>query len=568
MKRILVTCDGAPVPASLRSQQWDVPPVTLRHRGPKANLNLHVESPSHALLTGVQDRAADLLRMAAYIYAADQMVRRGGEADLYGDFWERDFTMCIPVNDPEFWSDKAASGALSRVLHFVSADRWSFMFSRAAPQERQLPFDVDPNTELGNPDSVYLFSGGTDSLCAVVEAVTKECRRPLLVAHSPAFHIASRQRALVQALNDRYRQEWQFPRISVAIHRTGSDPREYTQRTRFFLYATLGALIADRLELPTVALADNGVVSLNLPINDQLIGTMASRSAHPKSMRLFNEFVGLVLPSKPSLTNPLWSRTRTEALQILTKAGAETLLEKTNSCSHPRYLTAIRPHCGVCSQCVDRRFATLAAGLEEHDPGDRYDTDIFRDALPEGNPRTMVVSYVRFARDIAETPQDALFTRFPQLFECIAPNEPRQRETAEALTSLLQRHAATVLDVIEEQISQQRKELARQRLPANSLISLLASAGEVRPFPEFRASPDYRQVWLRGEKFTLTTNQARVVQLLYETQAQGTSALSQGFILEELEIESKRLSQVFRRSNAWGKLVVRAEGKGMYRLNV
>jgi hypothetical protein len=228
----------------------------------------------------------------------------------------------------------------------------------------------------------------------------------------------------------------------------------------------------------------------------------------------------------------------------------------------------MQPHCGVCSQCVDRRFGTLAAGLEEHDPGGRYDTDIFREGLPEGNPRTMVVSYVRFAGDIAEMPQEAMFTRFPQLYECIAPNDPAQRETAEALTFLLRRHGATVLRVVEEQISRWRRELARQQLPPTSLLRLLASSGEPETSRDFRATPDYREVWLRGEKFSLTPNQARVIELLDQNCPDGVAGLSQAYILETLDIESDNLYQVFRGSPAWGALIVRATGKGIYRLNL
>ena len=72
-----------------------------------------------------------------------------------------------------------------------------------------------------------------------------------------------------------------------------------------------------------------------------------------------------------------------------------------------------------------------------------------------------------------------------------------------------------------------------------------------RALPGFRAGPDYREVWLRGEKFILTTNQARVVELLHQNYLRGTPALSQAYVVAELDIQSQRLSQVFRGSSAW-----------------
>ena len=566
MKRALIRCDGASAPASLKWLDWDIT-EDLRHRGSRANLNLSVQSPSHALLTSVTDSAADLMRIASYVYAADQMVSRGGKADVYGDSWQRHFAVCIPVNDLALWSDSRVSLALEEVLSFASEDRWSFSFSQASPEEQQLPFDVEPNTSLGDPDAVFLFSGGVDSLCAVVEAFAVHRKKPLLLGHSPAFHIASRQRELARALRERFSQVWHFPYLSVAIHRTDSDPRDYTQRTRSFLYASLGAVIADRLGLPEVGLPDNGVVSLNLPTNAQLLGAKASRTTHPRFFRLFDEFASLVLPGRPKLANPLWARTRAEGLDVLKKANAVELLQETNSCSHQRNLTAMRPHCGVCLQCIDRRFATLAADLEEHDMADRYELDFFRDHLPEGDARTTVMSYVRFAIEVAEMTDEGFFARFPELYDALAPNDPDQRETAERLTCLLRRHGATILQVVENQIGRARRELARQQLPPTCLIRLLAASGEPQAAPDFRPGPGYREVWLRGEKFDLTPNQARVVQLLHQNDGDGNLGASQAYILEELEIKSKNLYQVFRGSPAWGRLIVPADGKGMYRLN-
>ena len=83
----------------------------------------------------------------------------------------------------------------------------------------------------------------------------------------------------------------------------------------------------------------------------------------------------------------------------------------------------------------------------------------------------------------------------------------------------------------------------------------------------FRYSGDYREVRVGDQRFDLTTNQARVVELLHQQYLKGASSLSQGHILENLEIGSQNLAQVFRGASAWNRLVVRAEGKGMYRLN-
>ncbi|HZA25430.1 MAG TPA: hypothetical protein VFA32_23020, partial [Dehalococcoidia bacterium] len=307
MKQVLIDCDGAAIPAALRARP-DVLHKSLNQRGPQANVNLRIQSPSSTLLTRVEDRAADLVRLASYVYAADQSISRGGEADVHGDNWKRQFTLYIPVSDLEFWNQECVRQSLSETLFFASEDVWNFHFTQASPEQGQLTFDLDSNSVLGYPDSLYLFSGGLDSLCAVLEAAVQQGTHPLLVSHSPAFNIRSRQHRLAQTLKERFGDRWTFPLINVPIHLAGAEASDYSQRTRSFLFASLGTVFAQRLGLPEVGLADNGVVSLNLPINGQVIGARASRSTHPKFLRLFNRFAQQVFPRAPKVVNPLWDR--------------------------------------------------------------------------------------------------------------------------------------------------------------------------------------------------------------------------------------------------------------------
>jgi len=561
--RALIRCDSAPIPPDLREQQWDIR-ESVNHRGLSADLNLRLQNLSHALLASVEERAADLVRLAAYAYAADQLVGRGGPKDVYGTRWRREFTLVLPVSDPTFWSSPQVRTRLCRVLSFVSDDQWTFHFSSATPESRQLPFDPAEGTLLRNPDCVALFSGGADSLCSVVEAVVLNGRKPVLVSHRPAPNIDARQRTLVQELRRRCRA-WDFPHISVWVHRRGSEARETTQRTRAFLYASLGAAIASRLGLRDVLLPDNGVVSLNVPTSGQLVGALASRSSHPKFIGLFNDLAKTVLPGSPQIINPLWTRTRAETLEILKSTGMSELLQETVSCARSRGRPAAQPHCGICSQCIDRRFGSVAAGLEEHDLAECYGLDIFSRQLPEGDARTLVLSHISLAREIEKTPRDGLFDLFPQLFDCVLPNDPDPRRTAEALLDLLRRHADQTLRVLEDQVTRHSAELAAGTLPPAGLIALAASAaGADRG--DFRHSPDFRSVSCGGEKYSFTARQGQVVQILFEAREKGAPDVGQHYILEELESKAERLRDLFKSSRAWGSLIVRGQGKGTFRL--
>lgn len=472
MNRALVQCDEAPIPTSLEHQTWDVR-EHIRHRSGERDLNLVVENLSHACLHTVDRHASDLVRTAAYVYAADQIVRRGGMKDVYGKHWRREFSLVIPVSDPDFWMQEELRLRLGEMLSFLTDDVWDFFFTPGVPEDRQMVLNFDGPKLHSNPDSVVLFSGGADSLCAVVEAVSQSKRKPVLVSHRSTHRHYAWQIRLIQELRRSF-AEWEFPHISVWVHRKGSEAKETSQRTRAFLYASLGAAIGSQLGVESIILADNGIVSLNLPINEQLVGALATRSTHPKFIDLFNSVAKIALPLPVVVYNPLKYRTKGDALTILKVNRCPQLLQETVSCAHSRNRPQSHPHCGVCSQCIDRRFGSIIANLEEDDLPERYEVDIFTHPLAEGTPRTLAESYVRFALELRRTAEEDLFNAYPQLYDCIVLSD-NVVTVAQEYASLLKRHAEQVMNVVESKIVSHADNIVSGALPPTCLISLVAS---------------------------------------------------------------------------------------------
>jgi 7-cyano-7-deazaguanine synthase in queuosine biosynthesis len=474
--------------------------------------------------------------------------------------------MCVPVSEPDRWS--TLGNALTETLDYLSGDRWSFQFCKAESHLEEVPLSFDPNQDMGNPDVLCMLSGGLDSLCAAVEAVHAG-DHPLLIGHEPAPHIKRRRDDLVHALRTRF-TSWQFPDVSASIHRVGpGDPPETTHRTRSFLYASLGVVFASRLGIRQVLLPDNGVVSVNLPINGQLVGTLASRSTHPKFIRLLNDFVGQLLPTGPVVHNPLWSRTRTETLDVLKTAGAADLIALTNSCARSRRLKSDQDHCGTCSQCVDRRFATVSAGLGAHDPSTRYVTDCFRGALDEDAARVTVLGYHDFAVKVSELSGDGLLQEFDALAEAIPVNDASQRLVGEGLIDMLHRHAEATISVIRGQIVQASDELARKKLPPNCLLTLLGSRySERRPVLVYLHSESYQSVTYRDANYSFSPAQACVVRFLDEARQDGPPMRRHKAICDYLQLEgfgTKRLSDLFPGHPAWGPFIQNPT-RGQYQL--
>ena len=381
----------------------------------------------------------------------------------------------MPVADPTFWEDEEVTARLEEALGFATEDDWTIRFVQGHPDGGQLRIDWAEQRPGTPPTSVVLFSGGSDSLCALVEALGRG-ENPVVVSHWPVQQIRSRQNTLLQGVKARF-ATWNVPHASFEIHRKGTGRVEASQRSRGFLYACLGAALADHYGVGEVRLADNGYVSVNPPISDQLVGALASRGTHPKFLHLVNELFGRVFPAGVRVTNPLWDRTRAQAFDILREAGCAHLLASTYSCGKQQGHETGRPMCGGCSQCVDRRVAVLAAGMEDHDPLSRYELDLFRGALEEDEARTVALDFVRFADGTRGLEPRALYRRVPQLDDCLVPDDPDFAAREAGIARVLLDHAAETMEVVGKITKELHEELANRTLPPTSLLRLWIGSG-------------------------------------------------------------------------------------------
>jgi hypothetical protein len=91
---------------------------------------------------------------------------------------------------------------------------------------------------------------------------------------------------------------------------------------------------------------------------------------------------------------------------------------------------------------------------------------------------------------------------------------------------------------------------------------------ETPAIPDFRYSEDFQTVYTNGKEYHLTLNQGRVVERLWIARQNKTPEIHQSTLLEQLEIYSRRVRDVFKNSPALGTLIVKGERKGHFRLNL
>ena len=81
----------------------------------------------------LRDRTLDLLELAAYVYCADRMSRRGAKGAVEYHAWARSFHFVVKVRDYAFWKRSDVSACLSRALQFMTGDLEYIILISARP---------------------------------------------------------------------------------------------------------------------------------------------------------------------------------------------------------------------------------------------------------------------------------------------------------------------------------------------------------------------------------------------------------------------------------------------------
>lgn len=138
----------------------------------------------------------------------------------------------------------------------------------------------------------------------------------------------------------------------------------------------------------------------------------------------------------------------------------------------------MKSHCGKCSQCIDRRFATLAAGCtNDEDPDTDYDLDLFTGERDQKEEHAqMLYGYVQQARKLGQYSVDRFVMEYPDINRIlnIYP-QPDRASVAQKLFNLHQRHGQQVIGALSKGIAYHSPELAQGSLPSSCLLRVAAN---------------------------------------------------------------------------------------------
>ena len=478
MRSVRVYCGSAAPKDKLASDIVLDPAVP---QGQPGYVNIKVHDLTRRIVSDLPPRLLDLLEIASYVYAADQLVPRDTlTMPRLGVDWRRAFAFHIAIRDLAFWSRTDVGGKLFSLLHFMSEDNYSFVF---VPLQKQrlasqpyLEYSTDGPPSGFIPGEVAMFSGGLDSFAGAIAAL-KNDRRVALVSHRASPMVAGVQQNLVQALRRRFGQA-RVLHFAVEITRGHERAKDFTQRTRSFLFAVLGFLVGYVFDHQTVNFYENGVVSLNLPLAGHVVGSRATCTTHPKTLKELSDLFCLVAERDVRVENPFFWKTKTEVVQSIADCGCGDLIASTFSCASVREATKLGGrHCGTCTQCLDRRFGVLAADCARFEAVEGYDVDLFRGPREAGVDTITAESYVLAAVGHARSSETAFLGSYAEALRAVP--YLRIQSYAEAmgrLHRLHQRHGQAVTAVIDQELLASGTIAAKLALPDNCLLAMIAGS--------------------------------------------------------------------------------------------
>ena len=450
-------------------------PVTVRFDGTNPTFKLETDRIRAKCRSELDPLDVDLLEIAATVFAADSAVKRGGPTrPRMGEDWRRTLDFEIPVRNPEFWDRDDVRHALSDAVRFLTEDQVSFKFMHKADVGSREPFlDLDPTGATFDAEEVILFSGGLDSFAGALEALSTSGKKVILLTHRSAQKAIPRQVKLGEYLANRFSER--VLHIHVIARRVGQEASDSSQRSRSFLFAALGQLVAKSFGAKRLSFYENGVISHNLPISKQVVGTMATRTTHPLSLLKLNALMQHLGSNHIPIENRYCWMTKRDVVERIAQNGGAEQIPQSVSCTSIREQTTQHTHCGSCSQCLDRRFALLAAGLGAHDFATDYATDILFGPRKTPQSQTMAVEWSRHALSMSNVDPRRFMVEYGTEFSRIAEGHPDQskQEILEQCIVMHGRHGKNVEQVFEQVLDQRAHDILRGKLSETSLVALI-----------------------------------------------------------------------------------------------
>ncbi|MBL7919548.1 MAG: 7-cyano-7-deazaguanine synthase [Bacteroidia bacterium] len=453
-----------------------------RHR------NVNIDLPHFVKVVGCHFpiRIKDLLEIASYVYASDRMIDRGAPNSMEYMRWSRKFHYHIKVRDFKFWNKKEVKDSLNEALKFVSGDySYEFTFHAGGKDFGQTSLtDMEGfDFEKKQNSHICLFSGGLDSLAGSLKLLS-ENKNLILISHSSNnLGVSATQNAILKRIMSDYPDRVQPFKFSC--HLKGERAVEETQRSRIFLYTSIAFSLMSLASENSINVFENGITSINFAKRQDAMNARASRTTHPKTLHLIQSFLSLVGDKQVNVNHPFLFKTKSDILDIIKENKKEEYINSTLTCTKTFLKFQNKSnasHCGRCSQCVDRRFAAYATGLEEYDAV--YDMDISKDSIDDQEGFIHLHDYLYKVFELKTATESSFsYDFYDELTDLIPYLQGKDNtEKMKSVYALVKNHTGRI-DIAIQQI-RKGEDLSKQKTP-NSIFNILDTRSYLLPPSEF-----------------------------------------------------------------------------------
>lgn len=297
--------------------------------------------------------AWDFLSLALAVNAADHAFERSASPDG----WTRVIELELALSEPAPF--QAATQNIERALRFLTGDFWRLTFVEGGypPPRPRAPVAHEA-------DCVALLSGGLDSLVGAID-LTTQGRQPMFVSHVSRGDKEKQLQFAALLGREGNHVQWN-QNIWLKPPNREAEPSTRARSIVFFAFAAVAADHLARVRaLPQVEVfvPENGLISLNVPLNAGRAGSLSTKTTHPVFMqRLQALWSTLRIPAVLRL--PYATKTKGEMLRACAdRAVLAELGGQSTSCG--RFGKHGLRHCGRCVPCMVRRASFLHADLPD-----------------------------------------------------------------------------------------------------------------------------------------------------------------------------------------------------------
>lgn len=301
-----------------------------------------------------QKKSLDIWFFSIYIHLIDNLLPR---TELAVDNWLREINVRIPVSTPQIWNNN--SHLIVDALNFLTGDEWIIEFYQLEDDYFfNNGLEIEENLTI---EKICLLSGGLDSLVGAIDLVNTYDNIIFTSHYDNAGAMQDKQKEIFDKIcSSKPQKKFILSQFRIRYSDKLFYDSDTNQRARSMIFLGFALFHAINFNLNEIILPENGLISINLPLNESRTSSNSTRTTHPYFIKKLKEFmfnIGINI----NIKNPYQEKTKGEMLRECDdKVLLNNLINKTISCSHykrkePWTRRDSILNCGYCIPCLIRR---------------------------------------------------------------------------------------------------------------------------------------------------------------------------------------------------------------------